>query len=186
MHRRELLQKLISYRSKYVQEVATCDRFIEFVENHVNCFSRGLETGHVTGSAWLVDECGEKVVLTHHKKLNIWIQLGGHADGESDVLQVALQEAVEESGIDNIRIVSPELFDIDIHTIPRFKNTPAHAHFDARFVFRATGQNALKLSDESHELAWIPINEMAKYNSEESMLRMARKWMDWKNSAIGI
>ena len=72
----------------------TLDRFIKFIEQNPNCFERSNK-GHITGSAWIVNHDNSKVLLTHHRKLNLWLQLGGHADGEPDTKAVSLKEAQE-------------------------------------------------------------------------------------------
>jgi len=99
MHRRQLLDLLHHYSSANKEEAATVSRFIKFVESTTDCFLRSHLQGHVTGSAWLVNAAADHVLLTHHRKLNIWVQLGGHTDGNSDVLLSALREAREESGM---------------------------------------------------------------------------------------
>ena len=153
------------------------DRLITFVESNTDCFERSLQIGHVTGSAWVVNKAGTHVLLTHHKKLNMWLQLGGHADGNFDILDAALREAVEESGIQALEPVGSEIFDIDIHLIPARKTEPAHNHHDIRFIFHCLENEDYVVSDESHDLAWVEIQRLAEYTNEESMLRMAKKWL---------
>ena len=99
--------------------------------------------GHFTASAWLVDGAGERVLLTHHRKLDRWLQLGGHADGDRDFARVALREAEEESGLTGLS-VEPAIFDLDAHWIPEHKDVPAHCHYDVRFVVRAGGERRLR------------------------------------------
>ncbi len=182
MHRNQFLQKLQRYAAVNPAEEETGRRFIQFVEEYPDCFVRELAIAHVTGSAWVVDEHGEMVILTHHKKLNKWIQLGGHCDGNPNVLQVARREAQEESGIRTIEIISVEIFDIDVHLIPQHRGIAAHYHFDTRFAFRAAAGESLKISDESHDLAWVEIGKMAEFNGDESMMRLVRKWLKLQSS----
>lgn len=178
MHRSALLVLLKDYRARFPQEQLACQRLIDFVRRQPECFERSLAEGHITGSCWLVDNQGERVLLTLHRKLNRWLQLGGHADGVSDVLLVALKEAREESGIKDIQVCSPMLFDIDIHKIPERGQEAAHYHYDCRFALQTSGNENYRISDESHDLKWITIDDLATVTTEESMLRMARKWMD--------
>ena len=175
--REQFLQQLQVYSQKFPAEISTWQRFIEFVAHNPDCFSRDLQIGHITGSAWVVNATGDRVVLTLHRKLNKWIQLGGHCDGESNVLQVALREAIEESGVEKIQVISPEIFDLDVHLVPLYKNIPAHFHFDTRFAFRMAENQPLQISDESHDLAWVDIKKIHAYNTDESTVRMARKWL---------
>jgi 8-oxo-dGTP pyrophosphatase MutT (NUDIX family) len=170
-----LLAALERYRERYPDEAAVIERFADFVRREPGCFQRSTTEGHVTGSAWVVDAAGERTLLTHHRKLDKWLQLGGHADGESDVVAVALMEAREESGIDDLTLVDTEIFDLDIHPIPARGADPEHLHFDVRYVIRAAHTDHV-VSDESHDLAWVRVDAIAHYTTEPSMLRMASKW----------
>lgn len=151
------------------------DRMLEFVHRQPACFERSTEEGHLTGSAWIVHPADGRVLLTHHRKLNKWLQLGGHADGVEDLLQVAVTEAREESGILQFVVLEHDIFDIDIHMIPARKNEPEHFHFDVRYLLRAVTE-AYTVSDESHDLAWIDTSMMSTLTTESSMIRMAVKW----------
>ena len=174
MHRSRAIERLTEYLARYPGERDTVDRYLEFVRAEPRCFERDCWSGHVTGSAWVVDPSGENVLLTHHRKLGRWLQLGGHSDGDADSLRVALREATEESGLD-VEPISVVLFDIDIHLIPARGNDPAHHHFDARFAFAARTE-AFRVSDESHALEWVKIEKIQQFTREPSMLRMAAKW----------
>ena len=117
------------------------------------------------------------MLLTHHRKLQRWLQLGGHADGERDLAGVALREAQEESGLDGLA-VEPELFDLDRHWIPERGEVPGHWHYDARFVVRAAAGEAFSVSEESLDLAWRPIAGLVDDPAvDDSMRRMAAKWL---------
>jgi 8-oxo-dGTP pyrophosphatase MutT (NUDIX family) len=156
----------------------TVRQFREFALGHADCLERSCRTGHFTGSAWLVDATGRRVLLTHHRKLDRWLQLGGHADGDSDLARVALREAEEESGLGDL-VVEPEIFDLDCHLIPERAAEPAHHHYDVRFVVRALGSTEFVVGDESHALAWRDIGSIAAdAAADESMRRMARKWRE--------
>ncbi|HEV2621635.1 MAG TPA: NUDIX hydrolase [Frateuria sp.] len=153
------------------------DRFLTFLASDPNVFERSHAAGHFTGSAWLVSADGERVLLTHHRKLERWLQLGGHADGDRDLVRVALREAEEESGLRDLA-VDPAIFDLDCHRIPTRGAEPAHLHYDVRYVVRATGSEAFVVSDESLELAWRPIRAVAQDpRADESLRRMARRWL---------
>ncbi len=114
-------------------------------------------------------------LLTHHLKLEKWLQLGGHADGESDLLDVAAREAGEESGLASLRPLHRAIFDVDRHLIPARDAAPAHDHYDLRFIFEADGRERVIVSTESKALAWIELARVAALNPEESMARMVRK-----------
>lgn len=162
-------------------EVATpVDRetFLEFAAGTADCCERSSTHGHFTGSAWLVSADGRRVLLTHHRKLGRWLQLGGHADGDGDLARVALREAEEESGLGGLRLEGG-VFDLDRHLIPARGAEPAHWHYDVRFVVRATDDEQFVVNEESHALAWREIGGIAADpGADESMVRMARRWLE--------
>ena len=129
--------------------------------------------GHLTASALLVDSTRERALLTHHRKLNRWLQLGGHCDGDSNLPAVALREAREESGIADLTI-DPRLVDLDIHQIPARAGEPLHLHLDARFVVFAPPRARETASDESHRLAWFASGELPSLDVDDSVRRLFR------------
>ncbi|MCU0467635.1 MAG: NUDIX hydrolase [Arcicella sp.] len=175
MHRNNLLQLLQNHKPFNHEEQQFIDNTIQFVQENVDCFERTLLIGHVTGSAWIVDKSRKFTLLTHHRKLDKWFQTGGHCDGDSDVLNVALKEAREETGLTDIEVVSSDIFDIDIHEIPERKGIPAHLHYDVRFLLEADINEPLIVSSESTDLAWVAILEVEKLNNSESIMRMVLK-----------
>ena len=179
MHRTSLSNLLQQYKHRFPAEHAVVERFLQFVRQYPDCFERSLAVGHVTGSAWVVNQAGTHVLLTHHKKLNRWLQLGGHADGNPRVYEVALREAQEESGLPEFRFVSDQIFDIDIHPIPARGSEPEHFHYDVRFALQTVDREEYQVSEESHDLAWIEIARIHEVSQEEALLRMARKWREF-------
>ena len=173
--RSTLLDELRAYEPADERERAMRDRLIAFVDAHPDAFERALTIGHVTASAWIVDPSRTRALLTHHRKLGRWLQLGGHADGDPDVRATALREAREESGLASLRFARDAIYDVDVHAIPARPGEPAHEHFDVRFALQADPEEPLVASDESHEVAWVPIPELARYGADESVLRLARK-----------
>lgn len=184
-NRNLLLTALKSYQTAFEEEKPFIQEIINFVEANPNCFERTNLKGHVNGSAWLVNPDNTKVLLTHHKKLNKWLQLGGHSDGDPDTWKVALREATEESGIENIAFVTRQIFDIDIHTIPENlkKNEPEHKHYDVRFLLKAPTEDFV-VSEESNSLKWVDEAGLAKMAEQDeispAMQRMMQKWKNRK------
>ena len=176
-HRTQLTELLRDYDPVDDDDREQRERILQFISKTPTCFERSNREGHVTGSAWVINGSGTHALLTHHKKLGKWLQLGGHADGNPDLMRVAAREAEEESGLRNLEPVSPRIFDVDIHSIPEHGKEPAHFHYDIRFAFRVAGDETFKVSDESHELAWIDMYQLDTYTQEKSMLRMRDKWI---------
>jgi len=175
LHRRPLLEKLSAHRPFNDREAEALERLTQFVKAHPDCFERSLLIGHVTGSAWVLDRDRTHALLTHHRKLNKWLQLGGHADGDPDILRVALREAREESNLDEIHPVSEAIYDIDIHAIPARGAEPEHFHYDVRFLLEADRNAPIRASHESRSIAWTQLDQIAALNPEESMTRMVAK-----------
>ena len=175
MSRASLLRELAAYSALDQRESAMVAELTAFVNDHVDCFERTLAAGHVTGSAWVVDASAACALLTHHRKLGRWLQLGGHADGDDDVRRVALREAREESGLTTIRFAQLAIYDVDVHVIPARGSEPAHKHYDVRFAFVADRAEPTIRSPESHELAWLPVAELDAGGVDDSVRRLARK-----------
>ena len=172
-----LLRELHAYRDRWPEETDTCDLFLALLGEAGDPYVRERLQGHLTASAWLVSADGHRTLMTHHRKLGLWLQPGGHADGERDLAVAALKEAGEESGLSDLRI-EPGIFDLDRHWIPEHKGVPAHWHFDCRFVVRAGNSEDYVVSHESHDLAWRDIAPMVDdERTERSIRRMARKWL---------
>ena len=177
MHRQELLNLLLQYKTPFMEEAAYQMRAIEFVKRHAECFYRELWPGHVTGSSWVVNPQRSHVLMLHHKKHDQWFQPGGHADGHSDILAVALRETSEETGLDpsEIKLLSSDIFDIDIHAIPEIGHEPAHEHVDIRFLVEIDSSLPLAGSDESHQVIWVPLGRVSSFNNNRSTYRMVEK-----------
>ncbi len=156
-------------------EAAMLAEYLPFMTAHPDCLWRTCLAGHLTASAWIVDPARGRALLTHHRKLDRWLQLGGHVDGEADLAAAAMREAQEESGLARLRLVSGEVFDVDRHRIPSRGAEPEHWHFDVRFLIEADPAEPLQISSESKDLAWVQLDEVVRLNPEESLARLVRK-----------
>jgi 8-oxo-dGTP pyrophosphatase MutT (NUDIX family) len=176
MSRESLLKKLKRYTPSTTEKDVIKKNMILFIESDKNCFDRNNYYGHITASAWLTSQ-DNRVLLTHHRKLKKWLQLGGHCDNQTDIVKAALKEAIEESGIDNITLRTDEIFDIDIHTIPAHNLEPEHYHFDVRFHFD-TFETAYKVSEESYDLRWFSRSELiaGSVPINSSIMHMVNIW----------
>ncbi|MDP4258505.1 MAG: NUDIX hydrolase [Bacteroidota bacterium] len=174
-NREPLLALLRHHRTSYPEELNMLEEMIRFVTDHPDCFERSLLEGHVTGSAWIVNPERSHVLLMHHFKLDKWVQPGGHCDGDPDVMAVAIREAEEETGLFVVPITK-SIFDLDIHTIPAKGDVPEHLHYDIRWLMEAAkGDEDLPNNHESHAIRWIKMDEVHRYTSSDSVLRMLQK-----------
>lgn len=175
MKRRQLLDLLNDYSTSDSNEARMVAETITFVNNHEDCFERSLLIGHITASGWIVNPERTHALLIHHYKLDKWFQPGGHADGDPDVLAVAIKETLEETGV-AATPVAQSLFDVDIHVIPERKDIPEHLHYDMRFLLVAEkGAENLPTNRETKAVSWIKLAEVKKYNASESVMRMVEK-----------
>lgn len=177
----DLYQLLMSYQASE-EEQAYKERILAFLTTYENAFERFLDIGHITASAWLINKNNTHALLMHHRKLNIWVQVGGHCDGDTDALSVAIKEAQEESGIMNIKPVSSEIFDIDVHLIPENKKEKAHYHYDIRFLLQVMSDENFIANEESHALVWIDKNRDTLPTQERSVIRMFEKWVEKRHA----
>ena len=158
--RSDLISQLHDYKTTD-EEVPFVDRFLELLKSD-RCFYRDhFSPGHITGSAILLNVQGDQILMNHHKSLNMWLNFGGHCDGDEDALTVAIRETMEESGITAFKPVTSNIVDIDIHMIPANgkKGEPAHEHFDIRYVMQMTGNQNPIISDESNDLKWMSFDD---------------------------
>lgn len=164
---------LKQYKPSYPEEFVSKNKMLELIDTCDDCFFRTCRVGHFTASAFLLNKDKTHVCLMHHAKLDKWMQLGGHCDGDHDVLNVAIKEAQEESGIEKIKPIENDIFDIDIHLIPPNSTDDAHYHFDIRFLLHAYDNDTLIKNHESKELRWVK-----KYdkNIPQNVFRMFEKW----------
>jgi len=179
MHRQHVLRLLRRYQAIHPGEAACVERILGFVGERSDCFERSCLPGHITASAWIASPDRRRFLLTHHRKLDRWLQLGGHADGDPDPRAVALREAREESGMQEFDLLTCdaglELVDVDIHRIPARAPEPAHDHHDLRFLLVARAGQSIRVSDESHDVAWFELAELERRIDESSLLRLGRK-----------
>jgi 8-oxo-dGTP pyrophosphatase MutT (NUDIX family) len=172
----ELLADVRAYRPFDERERGMRDRLVVFLEAHgLRAFDRAHPPGHVTASAWIVDPERTHAVLLHHRKLDRWLQLGGHVDGDPDVRRAALREAREESGLRTLRLISDDLYDIDVHRIPARGAEPEHDHYDLRFALEADPREPLRGNEESHAVRWIALDDLEQYAVDDSVRRLAVK-----------
>lgn len=163
---------LAAYTPHDAGDAARWAELTAFVARGADVYTRSTRHGgHVTASAFLLSPDVQSVLLTHHRKLNMWLQLGGHCDGIVDTGFVALKEAYEESGLRRITPMMDAILDIDILPVPAFGTEPAHLHYDVRYLMRAADRDIV-VSAESHDLAWVPLDQLETVTTDPTMLRL--------------
>ncbi|MFQ3232024.1 MAG: 8-oxo-dGTP pyrophosphatase MutT (NUDIX family) [Reinekea sp.] len=169
------LQLLDQYTPSDALEAEAHAFIRNFVTQQPRYWARDTLEGHLTASAWITNKDQSKAVLLHHKKLDIWVQPGGHVDDEDKTLaQASMREAMEETGLTDLAFHQYGIFDLDVHAIPERKNEPKHWHLDVRFWLVANNET-LNINEESNDLKWLSREEIEVLTQEESVLRMVRK-----------
>jgi len=163
---------ITDFRSSEEQQIDARAQMLAWIDRYpLDAHLRTRLEGHLTASALVVNHERTHALLTHHKKLGRWLQLGGHCDGDANLVRVAVREAIEESGIQDLTI-DPRVIDIDIHSIPERGAEPRHLHLDVRFIVTAPrGAQEIK-SDESHALAWVAPSELGTHSTDASVRRL--------------
>jgi len=175
--RAALLAALLEHEPADAEEARDREAMLALVGSEPACFARTTYApGHFTGSVFVLSAATGRVLLHHHRRLDRWLQMGGHDEGEFDPAATALREGREESGLPDLVLLSPAILDLDVHPIPAAKGEPRHAHFDVRYaaVTRADGE-ARADAAESLGLAWLPLAQAASRMGEPGALRALAK-----------
>ena len=170
------LQDLLkNYRTDYPEELVYKDLMLNLLKiEGEEAFFRTCKVGQFTASSWLINSTQRQFLLMHHRKLDCWLQPGGHCDGNMDVLAVAIKEAQEETGIQSISAVHKKIFDLDIHFIPKKRIEHTHLHFDVRFLLQSH-QDHIDPNHESLDVRWFSKQD-DQLITTNSMRRMYDKW----------
>ncbi len=187
MHRQPLLELLQAYADRGFGDTSDERRWRQltaFVRSTPDCFLRSHQEGHLTASGLIADRPLERILLMHHRKLDKWLQLGGHADGETDLGQVALKEGREESGLASLDLLDPIPYDLDIHPIPARGDVPEHLHYDVRFFMVTDHPHTIQANPESKGLRWLSLEQARQLTSEPSMLRQFDRFQRFRQEAL--
>ena len=177
-HRAHVLNLLANHKAQDDEERRDVDFIRAFVEANGDCFGKANPHGHITGSAFVIDPRG-RILMTFHRKLQRWLQLGGHGTtAETDPAETALREALEESGLSTLEF-HPSFgrvpFDIDMHMIPARRQEIAHPHLDFRYVFTTDSPTEIVCSEESSALEWLSRSQLEDMPFDPALKRALRK-----------
>lgn len=180
---RDELEAALATYAELQQGCPVASEIARFVRTEERWWDRRNTGGHVTASAWIVDPSEGATLLVHHRKLNRWLQPGGHLEDDTSIHGAALREAQEETGLTDLRWRTTAIFDVDIHLIPARPDFPAHRHLDIRFAFEASHRAPLHLSTESYRVAWWPLTGLTGATTDASVFRLAQRTLDLASTA---
>ena len=171
MTRQELIASIEQYQPYNEQEEMDKPLILEWIKNNDNAFWRENTVAHMTASAWVVNKDRSKVLMVYHNIYKSWSWLGGHADGETDLLSVAIREVKEEAGISNVIPVSKDIFSLESLTVDgHWKNgkyVSSHLHFNVTYLLEADSEEAVSIkADENSGVAWFTPEEALKKSTE--------------------
>lgn len=171
MNLKEQIENYIPYNE---QEENDKEMMLKYIDTFEDVLTRENRMCHFTASNWIVNKERTKVLMIYHNIYKSWAWTGGHADGDSDLLHVALKEVEEETGLKNLKILSDGIFGIQIVTvdshIKRGKFVPSHLHLDCCFLLEADENEVVKIkADENSGVEWIDIDKATEVTNEEKM-----------------
>ena len=175
-----LKQQIESYKPYNEQEENDKQLMLKYIDTFEDVLTRENKMCHFTASNWIVNKERTKVLMIYHNIYKSWAWTGGHADGQSNLLKVALKEAQEETGLENLKLLSEEIYGLQILTvdshIKKGKFVPSHLHLDCCFLLEADENEPLKIKeDENSGVKWIDIDKAIEITKEEKMKPIYKK-----------
>lgn len=177
-------QKLYKEINEYVpfdeKEKIDKEVMLEFIKNNQDVLTRNNKIAHFTTSAWIVNKNRDKVLMIYHNIYNSWAWVGGHSDGDENLLHVIKKEIEEETGLTNVKLLMNGIYGINIVTvdshIKRGNIVNSHLHFDVEYLFEADETDSIRIKeDENSGVKWVDINKVEEYTTEEKMKPIYRK-----------
>lgn len=162
---------ILAYMPYNEQEARDKALILDFIENNDDALLRTNRVAHLTASAWVVNPARDRVLMVYHKIYDSWSWTGGHADGEGDLLSVALREVREETGVRHVRAVSPEIFSLEVLTVDghekRGEYVSSHLHLNVTYLLEADDSDELRIAEEENTgVRWFALDEALKASSE--------------------
>lgn len=167
----DIVKSIAAYRPVNEQERRDKELILSFIGENEDAFFRENLTAHMTASAWVVNPTRDKVLMVYHRIFDSWSWTGGHADGERDLLSVALREVSEETGISHLRPVTEDIFSLEVLTVDghekRGEYVPSHLHMNVTYLVEADDRDALSVCpDENSGVRWFTPEDALKASTE--------------------
>ena len=171
---KRLYKEISNYQPFDEREKLDKEVMLDFIKNNSHVLERKNRIGHFTTSAWIVNKDKTKVLMIHHNIYNSWAWVGGHADGCDDLLFVIKKEIKEETGINDVKLLSDGIYGLNVVTVDnhvrRGKIVSSHLHFDVEYLFMADDSVHLQIKkDENSGVKWVNLDEVNNYTTEEKM-----------------
>lgn len=168
---KNMIQQIREFRPYNEQEAKDKEVLLGLLAGPEDIYTRENRTGHLTASAWVINESWDKALMIYHNIYHSWSWLGGHADGDRDLLAVALREVCEESGAVHVRPVSEEIFSLEILTVDGHEKkgvyVPSHLHLNVTYLLEAAESDVLRIkADENSGVAWFGLDEAVTASTE--------------------
>lgn len=180
MNLKTSIEEYIPYNE---QEVKDKQLILQYINTFQDVLTRKNEIGHMTASAWILNKEKTKVLMIYHNIYRSWAWVGGHADGEENLLEVALRETKEETGVTKVVPIDENIFSLQIVAVDghkkRGKYVATHVHLDSCFLLEVDEKETLKIKkDENSGVKWIPLEEVIKESTEERMYPIYQKLIE--------
>ena len=171
MDRQELMESIRAYQPFNEQEEMDKSLILNWIETQDDAFSRDNTVAHMTASAWVVNKDRSRVLMAYHNIYHSWAWLGGHADGDADLCSVAVREVKEESGIEEVKLLSDQPFSLEILSVDghvkRGKYVTTHLHLNVTYLMEADPVQEIRCKpDENSAVGWIPVEQIAEKSTE--------------------
>lgn len=170
-----LTEQIKNYKPYNEQEEKDKQMMLKYLDTFDDCLTRNNEFGHFTASSWAVNKERTKVLMIYHNIYKSWAWTGGHADGESDLLNVAIRELKEETGVENVKVLDSNIFSLEIICVnghvKKQKYVSSHVHLNLTYLLEVNENEVLQIKpDENSGVKWVKLEDIEKVCNEKWMV----------------